>query len=43
MSYTERVIMAASLLQVRVEDSLKDKATQVFEKLGMNEEGDLGI
>ena len=28
--------MATSLLQVRVEDSLKDEAAQVFEKLGID-------
>ena len=28
--------MATSLIQVRVEDSLKDEAAQVFEKLGID-------
>ena len=28
--------MATSLLQVRVEDSLKDEASQVFERLGID-------
>lgn len=28
--------MATSLLQVRVEDSLKDEAAQVFERLGID-------
>jgi len=29
-------VMATSLLQVRVEDSLKDEAAQVFERLGID-------
>lgn len=31
-----RYVMATSLLQIRVEDSLKDKATQVFDNLGID-------
>ena len=33
--------MATSLLQVRVEDSLKDEAAQVFERLGIDTSTDV--